>query len=468
MFEPTGDPSAGGVPCPKCEHAVPLPAAAEAAGETWIGGEAVEPGFAATARESLGRTIHIACGSCGKHLTVGARRAGKRGRCPACGGRIQIPELHEDEDAAIEYLTAMGESERARLDLAGDWADATEEVQEVEIVTGLSPAQRGLLAVGLVVMVGLAVGLWIGILARRKLPAGKARGAAERPQLTVPDGEPNRPQPPKQRPSTRRVEPVGPKKGGPTGTLPVTPPVAPPVAPPEPREPVATVARKSWSVFAGRGYRPAPPGRIYVTLTAEITAGDKPLRLSNHGDDVLLEVAGERSPSLGSEGGLQTAFGEPRRRTVALKPGQRRRVGFVFEVPEKAAGGKLHVAGLPEVDVGWLAIGPDSGEDSPAGTFLEQPPRNLKPMLRDPVMAAVQAAPDQQLIVRKNRGGLGVSIPAAGVTGTVAPGGNGVYAAVLRHGDDALNCKLRLIDGGRRLVLYLADEPFHQLTYERQ
>ena len=38
----------------------------------------------------------------------------------------------------------------------------------------------------------------------------------------------------------------------------------------------------------------------------------------------------------------------------------------------------------------------------------------------------------------------------------------------LRRGEHTLKCKLRFIDAGRRVILYLADEPFHQLTYERQ
>jgi hypothetical protein len=46
--------------------------------------------------------------------------------------------------------------------------------------------------------------------------------------------------------------------------------------------------------------------------------------------------------------------------------------------------------------------------------------------------------------------------------------GQGLYAAVLKRGDSVLDAKLRLIDGGKRLILYLSDEPFHQITYDRQ
>ena len=102
-----------------------------------------------------------------------------------------------------------------------------------------------------------------------------------------------------------------------------------------------------------------------------------------------------------------------------------------------------------------------------AGSYKEKPPRNLKPLLRHPVMAAIQSAPRHRIVVRRSKEGFVVSIPEAAVEGKAKSLGGGLYKAVLKRSADALDCKLRLINGGRGLILYLSDAPFHQVTYER-
>ena len=37
-------------------------------------------------------TIQFQCSRCGKSLSAPADRAGKNGKCPSCGGAIQIPQ----------------------------------------------------------------------------------------------------------------------------------------------------------------------------------------------------------------------------------------------------------------------------------------------------------------------------------------------------------------------------------------
>ena len=98
------------------------------------------------------------------------------------------------------------------------------------------------------------------------------------------------------------------------------------------------------------------------------------------------------------------------------------------------------------------------------GAYDEQVPRNLRPLPRDAVIAAIQAGSKQALIVTRRPAGLRIEMPAAGVSGRAKPAGGGVFHATLARGDKTLNCKLRLFDGGRGLILYLRDAPFHQLT----
>lgn len=43
-------------------------------------------------------TIHVKCTFCGKQIKAKDSSAGKRGKCPDCGGTIQIPNLPEQEE----------------------------------------------------------------------------------------------------------------------------------------------------------------------------------------------------------------------------------------------------------------------------------------------------------------------------------------------------------------------------------
>ena len=70
--------------CPKCGHEVllgiDLPPAAEV--------EIEADDFASIARSTMERKVHVICSRCNKTLTVGARLAGKKRKCPACQAAI--------------------------------------------------------------------------------------------------------------------------------------------------------------------------------------------------------------------------------------------------------------------------------------------------------------------------------------------------------------------------------------------
>ena len=108
--------------------------------------------------------------------------------------------------------------------------------------------------------------------------------------------------------------------------------------------------------------------------------------------------------------------------------------------------------------------------DALAGKYSEIAPRNCKPLLRDPIMAAIQKVQNHQLEIRKRGSKLHVRMWTASINGIAEPIGGGLYNLSLKHYDDELKCKLRLAgDGGKQLlILYLADKPFHQLTFERR
>jgi hypothetical protein len=222
------------------------------------------------------------------------------------------------------------------------------------------------------------------------------------------------------------------------------------------------------TVFAADGYFPAPPNGIYVKVVAAVSAGSEPLRFRNHGDDAVLTIDGRSHPSLGSPAdGMRGLPVLSRKGTVDVPAGGSRETALLFLVPRESSSGELSIRGA-----GRAALTlPGKPLDLPAnrllGAYREAAPRNLRPLLRDPVMAAVQSAPKHRLVIAEARTGLRVAIPAAAVSGSARRVAPGLFRAPLRRGGHVLDCTLRFLGGGQSLLLYLADRPFHQLTYER-
>jgi hypothetical protein len=154
-----------------------------------------------------------------------------------------------------------------------------------------------------------------------------------------------------------------------------------------------------------------------------------------------------------------------RQRTILLAPASPQEAQWLFDLPAKGGKGRLTVAGLGELEVDLPD--PPSCSGVVAGTYVEQPPRNLRPLLRDPILAAVQAAGSQRLEIRPSGQMLHLWIPEAKVHGEgrqVAPDGCDV---ILHKGPHSLPAKLRLLPDGR-IVLYLRTEPMYQITYVRR
>ncbi|MFP4054052.1 MAG: hypothetical protein ACLFV7_09330, partial [Phycisphaerae bacterium] len=113
-----------GLQCPRCASRVSIPEiggqlnAPPDPDETAVV-EAIDISFADKAREALRKSakIHLSCGSCGKHLTVGARLAGRRAKCPNCKDHIRIPYPDDQDDFEIEALAMATDVESEELDL---------------------------------------------------------------------------------------------------------------------------------------------------------------------------------------------------------------------------------------------------------------------------------------------------------------------------------------------------------------
>ena len=522
--------SKGGVTvdCGHCGRVLPAPLPNQEDFEVGLPDDFLKPdgdvGYAVLVRKAMKRKIHVACGSCGRGLTVSFALAGKKARCPACKDMIRIPfpdeegedikvklaEVPEPTEVAAEpgrfqpaialddgealanlaeaaaaseaepvpfdalaraaaefeqetyrgYGATVDDEDRDRLDLLAAWTAPTtagvDALAQAELTEAASAAPRiarrqqllqkrkrvspmGWLAVAALILAAAGVGLWVA------------------PKFFPQDTGPT-------------VAKPGPGKGGKT-PKPVNPRPKPKTPKPKPKpkpKPATCDVVAAWAdPFAGEGYAPARPDRVYRKITAVVQAGDKPVSLKTYGADVTLSVGGETYASLGSPASAGMLAMHPAQRTFEMKPRTSKRVTFLFDVPAEPASfgaGVLALQSIEEIDV--PAAAPPAGDIPAQPTkFVEAPPRNLRPMLQHPVMAAVQGAINQTLVLSNGGAVLKITIPEASVSGTAVETSPGHYTATLRRDEATLACRLRVLDQGKRVILYLADEPFHEITY---
>ena len=176
----------------------------------------------------------------------------------------------------------------------------------------------------------------------------------------------------------------------------------------------------------------------------------------------------DRFESLGSPAipGLVPSLS--RRERIQLAPSEAWSGALLFELPESIDRPLLEVSGVGKRNVELPELADVPPREAIVGSYIERPPRSLRPMLRDPVMAAVQEAYNHSLEIRAVGSDFAIAIPDAGVRGTLQSTPGGHYEATLVRGGSQLNAKLILTGGGDVLILYLSDRPFHQVVYGRR
>jgi DNA-directed RNA polymerase subunit RPC12/RpoP len=497
------DAQAGGfVSCPRCQHQISVPrldgqGAPEPSSSPAPADEV--PGFADQARAAMDRKIRIVCGQCGRGLRVGIRMAGKKTHCPACQGSIQVPVSEEDQKILeqlrkFEPVDVEPEEEAIIIEGMADPAAAlaaassvavpvapvepeteAETEPEVEAVAVPVPVaeiptpssarillanrlrhrrrQRNAILVAAVVV--LVVGGLIAVVAYALRPDGTP---------VTHSGVPTPTPTPAQRPTP---------SPSPTATPSATPS---PTPTPSPTSLVclSSVLQIKSDYFAIDGYWPAKPGCVYwlVRVSLDVQSGE--MNLKSYGQDVVIEGTSDAGkviiPSLGIQDTGAVLPARARMTELALRKADKPiESTFVFEVPETVTGGKIVLRGIDQIDL-TPPPGPQPVQaKNLLGKFVEVPPRNLRPQLGDPVMAALQSDSNGRMTVTGKDPEFQIAFPSAGVTGTAKYAGREMFTAKLATADgQSLDCRLRALNGGSTLVLYLSDQPFHQLTYQRR
>ncbi len=394
--------------------------------------------FADDARRVLRERMVVLCPNCNKKMKVGKRLAGQVIRCVSCSAEIRIPEFQTEEEFDDEmYLmlsipAALGDA--ADESIRRSRAAVRARIQEKHELRNYW--QLLCIAAGVFVLATVAVIFFRYSNSNdNDIDGGNGDGS-----FVVTSG--------------------GDKTGKPEGGT---------KDKQQPRTAVQTGRRgrlttAQWSIFASKGSFPARAGYVYCRLTAELYAGNKPLKLPNAGRKVSLHLSSGQFKSLGFPVGESIVPVQSRRRTIRISPGQSGTYTFLFEIPARSDKGELRIADFAPMPIS-LKI--KRHQQDMAGEFIEVPPRNLKPLLRDPVMAALQATPRQKLIVEKKDGEYSVSIPAAGIVGSGTLLKEGLCKLEMRKGENMASAKLQLAPDGNCLILHLRDKPMHQITYQR-
>lgn len=266
----------------------------------------------------------------------------------------------------------------------------------------------------------------------------------------------------------------------PVPTPALTPTAAPtPVVPSGPPV-IMTLMGTKLDFFTADGFYPARPGMIYWLLTVGLDVHAKKVRLATFGDDVTLLVP--------KDGDTDAAAGQPERdkyaslglqpkdqalpvravkKDLSLKEGEQATLTFVFEVPENTRSGILVLRGIDQVEITAVMPLPEVPAGALAGTFVEDPPRNLQVASDDPFIRAVQELPNGTVQAKARAQSVAISLPGTGIAGTAKFVSPGLYQADLKKDEHALRGHIRMISS-TQMIVYFSDKPFSQMTYRKK
>ncbi len=412
--------------CAKCGHYIllnPQPDQSESYENSGFDSPGAEMGFAQLAQQILSRRMIVYCSKCGEQIKLTKRLAGRMIRCRFCTQLLRVPFLDDDDMTGADKPREQQDSYVAaheRLHAAGVEKAKARQAERTPVTSRL--------------------GFWFILITL--IAIGLAAVIRYRPQI---------------RSYVKSlIEPSSSQPGPQVKVAEIS------------LSEIPTIVTKAvaWTFFAHDGYIPARPGYLYCNLTVEIQAGKEPLTFSDTGPAVILKNAKKIFPSLG-ESLLGQDYSVPIQamsRVIKLQPYARKTIVFIFELPVSLRDVSLEIASLAPQTV---ILPAPSGPLLPlAGEYVELQPRNCRPLLRDPIMAAIQASAPQSLDISHRDGVMIVVMSGVNITGRGRLLDEDLYEVTLTKDRDSLVCKLRQIDDNR-IVLYLSDEPMHQLTFYR-
>lgn len=422
-LEETGH--AASVRCPSCSHEIPLSG-------SHANGIDENAGFASRARRLLSETIPIECDSCSLCLKVTKKMAGRRIRCPGCGYMITVPtEILDPEAFEKTQSSAAAQGELAAIAQA---ASSTAEKSAAQHPPhphkpykkpgmGVMPWLMLLLAAGLVG--GIVYGLHVMKDKKIKISNPYPESTENSAQQTGVSATPT---------SKASLE----------------------------------ILSSGWRIFANpAGYFPAAPGRLYACVELEAVTGNDALAIPFDGSCAFIEASGVRYYAAGTEINASAVIpADVDRKTLKIPQNTTKTFRLLFELPAAEIRGRLDIKGCNDLLVNLPK--PNIYVEKLQGDYIEQLPRNLKPMLKDPIMREFQLQNGQTIsITQVNEKLFSVKFPQSQISGTAELQNDRTFRMSLEHSLlGRLSCRA-ILDSNGLLILYLSDKPMHQLTFRR-
>ncbi len=432
------------VECPFCDHSIELNFEPSVTDEPFFAeeGELVdetgETSFAQLAQQALQERVLVICAACGSKMKIGRRLAGQKIHCVSCSKEIFIPFL-DDEDAldgleGIELKSEVLEKpthirratkkvkRSSRRRLKAKRGGARTRLSEIPYFKYYVIA--GAAALGVVILVSVI------------------------PFLS--DDAPS-------------FEDPGPDAGDTDTNVPDT-------GHSQYAGRISLVSRPQTRIFASGTTCPAMPGFVYCSVNVSIMVENKKCKLANYGSSAKLSINGGSYESLGELLDNSKIPFRAKKKEYDIFPGGTRSITLLFEIPNRSGSGRLHIDGFRDLslDIQVLAAGKATSK-SFIGVYTEDGKRNLKPLFKNKVMRAIQTDLPSRLIIRKDgtSNELVLSFPGAGVVGNMLSIKENVGNVSLKKDEVRIMCKVFLLPGAADgLILYLRDEPAHQIIYK--
>ena len=86
-------------------------------------------------------TIQFHCEHCGKKITAPPNTGGKRGKCPACGNSIYVPEEHHTNDEELKLAPLDDNQEKTREQLLAETFSLTRNILDERTLPDIPPEQ---------------------------------------------------------------------------------------------------------------------------------------------------------------------------------------------------------------------------------------------------------------------------------------------------------------------------------------
>lgn len=226
---------------------------------------------------------------------------------------------------------------------------------------------------------------------------------------------------------------------------------------------------KTYTSAISNNHIPAEPGKVFLYVSCDISAGSGDLKISPC-KDVFIDCKEGQIPAIGIYDENLALLQLARKDDLIIKARQHRQVKFVFVIPEGISTAMLKSKGMENVLLPNLTKPFSVSLSGLVGRYIESG-RYLKLEFNNPIMEKFRLSSRHYLIIRKRQDKYTIFIPQLGIKGIIHQGENqyaNTFSVRLSDNQRSLNCYIRAVNSGKKIILYLSDKRYHQVMYEKK